>query len=88
MDARDINWAANYLAKLVRDNNLPPKVLIVHRFTQNMITNYQNIVPLPEVQMVIDMDGWGTQAKKIGTYTNARRAAARAIHRIQAFLQE
>jgi hypothetical protein len=70
MDATEINWAANYLANLVRQNNLPPKVLIVHRFTQNMVTNYQNIKPLPEVQMVVDMDGWGTQAKKIGTYTN------------------
>jgi len=68
MDAKDINWAAEHLAKIVRDNNLPPKVLVVHRFTQNMITNYQNIEPLPEVQMVIDMDGWGFGAKKINTY--------------------
>lgn len=67
-DAADINYTAQYLAKLVRDNNLPPKVLVVHRFTQAMITNYKQIKPLPEVQMVIHMDGWGTQAKKKGTY--------------------
>lgn len=30
-NANDINYAANYLAKLVRDNNLPPKVLLVDR---------------------------------------------------------
>jgi hypothetical protein len=69
-DATDVNYAANYLAKLVRDNNLPPKILVVHRFTEAMITHYKNIKPLPEVQVVMDMDGWGTQAKKIGTYTN------------------
>ncbi|HPS21685.1 MAG TPA: hypothetical protein PLO44_02675 [Candidatus Paceibacterota bacterium] len=67
-DAADVNYAANYLAKLVQENNLPPKILIVHRFTQKMVTNYQNIKPLPEVQMVMDMDGWGPKAKKIGTY--------------------
>jgi len=68
MDAADINWTANYLATLVQDNHLPPKVLIVHRFTENMVTNYQNIAPLPEVQVVMDMDGWGFGAKKINTY--------------------
>ncbi len=67
-DARDINYAAEYLAKFVREHNLPPKVLIVHRFTQRMVTNYQNIKPLPEVQIVMDMDGWGPPAKKLNTY--------------------
>lgn len=67
-DASDINYAANYLAKLVQEHNLPPKVLIVHRFTQRMVTNYKNIKPLPEVQIVMDMDGWGPPAKKINTY--------------------
>lgn len=64
----DINWAANYLAGLVQEHNLPPKVLVIHRFTEGMVTGYQNIKPLPEVQIVMDMDGWGFGAKKINTY--------------------
>jgi len=67
-DAADINFAAEYLANLVKTHDLPPKVLIVHRFTQNMVTNYDEIKPLPEVQIVMDMDGWGFGAKKINTY--------------------
>ena len=67
-DATDVNFAANYLAKLVKENNLPPKVLVVHRYTQKMLTNYQNIKPLPEVQIVMHMDGWGGKAKKKNTY--------------------
>ena len=70
MNAADVNYAATYLAKLVKDNNLPPKVLIVHRFTQGMVVGYKDIKPLPEVQILMDMDGWGSPAKKIGTYTN------------------
>lgn len=70
MDATDINFAANYLAKLVQDNNLPPKILIVHRYTGKMLTNYKLMKPLPEVQIIIHMDGWGGKAKKIGTYKN------------------
>ncbi len=68
MDAKEINFTINYLAKIVRENNLTPKVLIIHRFTQNMVTNYQNIKPLPEVQIVMHMDGWGGAAKKRDTY--------------------
>jgi hypothetical protein len=69
-DAEDINFASEYLANLVRENNLIPKILVVHRFTQNGLTNYQNIIPLPEVQIVIDMDGWGYPENKIATYKN------------------
>ena len=68
MSAEDINWAAQYLAKLVRDNNLPPKILVVHRFTEEMMTGYKRIQPLPEVQIVVQMDGWGFPAKKVNTY--------------------
>jgi hypothetical protein len=70
MDAKDINWAANYLAQIVDTNHLPPKMLLVHRFTEAMVTHPEEITPLPEVQIVMDMDGFGTQARKIGTYTN------------------
>lgn len=68
LDAADINFASNYLAKLVKENNLTPKILIIHRYTQKMVTNYKQIKTLPEVQIIMHMDGWGGQAKKINTY--------------------
>jgi hypothetical protein len=74
MDAADINFAEQYLAKLVRDNNLPPKMLVIHRFTDAMLTNYKNIKPLPEVQIVLDMDGFGAPARKIKTYHDVAEA--------------
>jgi hypothetical protein len=70
MSAADINFAANFLATLVKADNLPPKILIVHRFTEEMVPNYKAIKPLPEVQIVMDMDGWGFKAKKINTYNS------------------
>lgn len=66
--ADDINFATNHLAELVRSNNLPPKVLVVHRFTQGMVKDYNQIKLHPEVQLVIDMDGWGAPALKKNTY--------------------
>src|SRR5437773_7801420 len=67
-DAADINYVINYLAGIVRKNNLPPKVLVIHRFTQAMVTNYKQIKLNRAVQVVINMDGWGYPAKKINTY--------------------
>lgn len=67
-DAETINWAIDYLATFVREHNLPPKILLLHRFTQNMITNYQDIKTVPEVQVVVQMDGWGSPQRKKNTY--------------------
>jgi hypothetical protein len=68
MDASDVNFCSDYLAKLVQKNNLPPKILIVHRFTQGMVRNYKNIKLHPEVQVVMNMDGWGEPVLKRSTY--------------------
>jgi len=67
-NAEDVNTAIDDLAELVKKYNLPPKILIVHRFTQGMLTNYKEIKKVPEVQVVIDMDGWGDKILKRSTY--------------------
>ena len=67
-DADDINYVSKYLAELVKKYNVPPKIFIVHRFTQKMVTNYQNIKLHPEVQFVMNMDGWGGVQLKSDTY--------------------
>jgi hypothetical protein len=67
-DATDINWVSNYLAGIVKTNDIPPKILMVHRFTRDMVTHSSKIKPLPEVQIVMDMDGWGPQFRKEDTY--------------------
>lgn len=67
-DAAEINWVIDYLAGVVKENNLPPKVLVIHRFTRGMVTNYQKIKSVPEVQVAIDMDGWGPKHLKISTW--------------------
>ncbi|HLP14921.1 MAG TPA: hypothetical protein VK470_01610 [Bacteroidota bacterium] len=68
LDAADINFCSDYLVKLVKENHLSPKILIVHRFTQGMVTNYKNIAVHPEVQIVMNMDGWGEPVLKHSTY--------------------
>ena len=64
----DINYMINYMSDIVKEHKLPPKVLLIHRFTQNMVTGYDQIKPTPEVQVVVVMDGWGSKDLKRGTY--------------------
>ena len=68
MSAADINYAIDVLANLVTKHNLPPKVLVVHRFTRPMVTGYKNIKLDPRVQVVIHMDGWGQPWLKYDSY--------------------
>ena len=68
MHAADINYVSEQLARIVRENNLPPKVLVIHRFTRNMVTDTEDIILRPEVQIVIDMDGWGAPWLKRDSY--------------------
>lgn len=67
-DARDVNWAIDYLAELVDRHKLPPKVLVIHRFTRPMLTNADKIKLDPRVQVVIHMDGWGSPSHKQASY--------------------
>jgi hypothetical protein len=68
VDAADVNYASALLADLVTEHRLPPKVLVVHRFTKRMLTNASRIRLDPRVQIVVHMDGWGSPANKRATY--------------------
>ena len=67
-DAADINYATRYLANLVEKHNLPPKILVVHRFTPHGVTNTKKIELDPRVQFVMHMDGFGPPWMKRDTY--------------------
>jgi len=67
-DAADVNYASRFLRGLVDSLKLPPKVLVVHRFRRDMLTGYKRIELDPRVQIVIDMDGWGSPQLKRDSY--------------------
>jgi hypothetical protein len=68
LDAREVNLTIDTLARLVKEHELPPKMLIVHRFTRPMLTNQEQIRLDPRVQVVIDMDGFGAPFLKRDSY--------------------
>ena len=68
LGAKEINHAIEQLSKLVKEKNLPPKVLVIHRFTRPMVQDYKAIKLDPNVQVVMHMDGWGAPWLKFDSY--------------------
>jgi hypothetical protein len=68
MMASDVNYVIRTLDKLVADKNLPPKVLVVHRFREDMVPDAEQIRPTPRVQVVMHMDGWGPAWLKFDSF--------------------
>jgi hypothetical protein len=68
MDAAVVNEVSAYLARIVRLRDLPQKLLIVHQFTDDMITNRDQLASTPEVALTVNMDGFGTAELKKGVY--------------------
>jgi hypothetical protein len=68
LDAEDVNHAIEVLGRIVTEKKLPPKVLVIHRFTRKMLTNTDKIRLDPRVQVVIQMDGFGSPALKQDAY--------------------
>lgn len=67
-DAEDVNVAIILLSRLVKEKKLPPKLLIVHRFTEPMLRRYKLVRLDPNVQVAVVMDGFGSPALKKKIY--------------------
>jgi hypothetical protein len=68
LDGSEVNAVQRYLAGLVRTHTLPPKMLILHQFRDDMLTNTAAYENLAEVERIVDMDGWGGTGVKLAHY--------------------
>jgi hypothetical protein len=68
VDASEITWVQNTLADFSVEHGIPPKILVIHQFHYTMITNKDQLAPVPGVQLVIHADGHGPPEMKQTTY--------------------
>lgn len=73
MSAADVNSAIAALEAIIAAGRLPPKILIVHQFRLDMIREKSQIRSSPVVDVVLDMDGFGTKALKRASYRAVMR---------------
>ncbi len=73
VDAEEINRVAGWMARLVKERDLPDKLLLVHQFEDGMIERRGRLRPHRGIDFVLNADGFGTAAAKIGTYGRVTR---------------
>ena len=87
ISAADINAVQAYLAQLTTSQRIPEKTLIVHQFEDYMITDPAAIDRRPDVDLVIDMDGYGPAGVKEAKYATYAAAPYAPFPGIKVFLQ-
>jgi hypothetical protein len=68
LDADEVNEVQAYLSELVEDAGIPPKILVLHQFQRGMLIEPERYADVAEVELTIDMDGFGAAGPKIGGY--------------------
>ena len=63
-----VNEVSAYLSQLVQNEDLPQKLLLVHQFTEGMVSDGTSIVSRPGLAIVSNVDGFGTPELKTGVY--------------------
>ena len=68
MTGDEVNEVQRYLAALVQAEGLPPKILMVHQFTHHMLRDRDTVENFNDVDLSIDMDGFGLIRGKVAGY--------------------
>ena len=87
-DAATVNEVSRWLSGLVRRHDLPQKLLVVHRFTGDMIENEAQLEQHPGVALVVNVDGFGDQPNKISKYHEFTRGKRDRHHGFKLFYRE
>ncbi|HMJ95289.1 MAG TPA: hypothetical protein VK486_05520 [Thermoleophilaceae bacterium] len=87
-DAATINEVSRYLSGIVRRYHLPQKLLVVHRFTGDMIQAEHDLERNPGVALVVNVDGFGDQPNKISKYNEFTNDLQRRFNGFKLFYHE
>ncbi|MFD2083435.1 hypothetical protein SAMN05421678_10152 [Actinopolymorpha cephalotaxi] len=74
--AAEVNRTAEWLADFTRKNHLPQKLLMLHQFRLDMISDRSAVhTDYDDIQVLIHADGFGTPGEKFETWNTLHRNA-------------
>ncbi len=79
-DGETINDVANYLAAIVKDDNLPEKALVFHQVNRGVLKDEPQLNPVPGVAFIKSVDGLGPVHSKIETYDYLMLTRKSGVH--------
>ena len=80
VSADEVNRVTAWLAELTRRHQLPQKLLVLHQFRLDMLPDRADIRVVPEVALVVQMDGLGDQETKLETWQAITTGGPAGIH--------
>lgn len=80
VSAKEVNAVSSWLADLVHDRGLPPKALVLHQFRPSMIQDRASIESHPELDLLVHVDGQGSQPDKQATWKALHAGAPDGVH--------
>jgi hypothetical protein len=80
VSASEVNEVSSWLADLVRSKGLPPKAFVLHQFRLSMIQDRSSLASHPELDVLIHVDGQGSQPDKQATWKALHQGAPEGVH--------
>jgi hypothetical protein len=75
-----INEIAAYLSGIVKEGNLPEKVLVFHQLLRFIVKDEASVEPYPGVVLVKSVDGLGPKHSKLVTYSDLMKTMTTGVH--------
>jgi hypothetical protein len=88
VDAAEVNRVTDWLSGVAARRGLPDKLVLVHRFADGMIRRPRGLRTRPNLDMVVNADGFGTPALKRASYRRAVRDRGRLGTGFKLFFEE
>ena len=88
IEAREVNAISFWLEELVREHDLPQKLLVVHRFTEDMISEEETLKAREHVAVTVNVDGFGQRRIKVSKYHAFAKRAAGLYNGFKLFYRE
>lgn len=86
--AEELNEVQHYLAGLIEEEGLPPKILVVHQFVDWMLLDRDKVEDVANVEVTIDMDGFGGARLKLLHYERYSLTAPSERSAIKLFFRQ
>jgi hypothetical protein len=83
-----VNEVSAYVSRIVREHRLPEKLLVVHRFTRDMIKDEDALRRYPGVALTVNVDGFGDRPNKRAKYREFTRGRHDRHHGFKLFYSE
>lgn len=79
-DGAELNESAIFLSNIVKEYDLPEKVMVFHQFNHAAVENVRQLKPQEGVAIVRSVDGLGGPESKTETYNAFKKSRPKYIH--------